>query len=68
MSRECLFLVGLHARRLLGTFWERGLNRSPINTISKYLEQSAPVRRSYRRRERPVWARVQARVEELVAE
>jgi transposase len=36
--------------------------------VSKYLEQSAPVRRAYRRRERPVWARVRPRVEELVAE
>ena len=44
---------------------ELGLSR---NTVSKYLEQSAPLRCSYRRRERPVWARVQARVEELVAE
>jgi transposase len=29
---------------------ELGLSR---NTVSKYLEQSAPVRRTYRRRERP---------------
>ena len=44
---------------------ELGLSR---NTVSKYLDQSAPVRRTYRRRGRPVWARVQARLEELVAE
>src|SRR5262249_23883338 len=44
---------------------ELGLSR---NTVSKYLDQSAPVRRAYPRRERPVWARVQPRVEELVAE
>ena len=44
---------------------ELGLSR---NTVSKYLEQSAPVRRTYRRRERPVWARVQPRLEELLAE
>lgn len=44
---------------------ELGLSR---NTVSKYLEQSAPLRRTYRRRERPVWARVQTRLEDLVAE
>jgi transposase len=44
---------------------ELGLSR---NTVSKYLEQSAPVRRTYRRRERAVWARVQPRLAELVAE
>jgi transposase len=38
------------------------------NMVSKYLERSAPVRRTYRRRERPVWARVQPRLEELLAE
>ena len=36
--------------------------------MSKYLDQSAPARRTYRRRGRPVWARVQPRLEELVAE
>jgi transposase len=44
---------------------ELGISR---NMVSKYLEQSAPVRRTYRRRERPVWARVQPRLEELLAE
>ena len=44
---------------------ELGLSR---NTVSKYLDQSVPVRHAYRRRERPVWARVQSRLEELVAE
>ena len=44
---------------------ELGLSR---NTVSKYLDQSVPVRRAYRRRKRPVWARVQSRLEELVAE
>jgi transposase len=44
---------------------ELGLSR---NTLSKYLEQSAPVRRTYRRRKRSIWARVQSRLEELVAE
>lgn len=44
---------------------ELGLSR---NTVSKYLDQSVPVRRTYRRRQRPVWARVQSRLEELVAE
>jgi predicted transcriptional regulator len=44
---------------------ELGLSR---NTVSKYLEQSVPVRHAYRRRKRPVWARVQSRLEELVAE
>jgi len=44
---------------------ELGLSR---NTVSKYLEQSVPVRRTYRRRQRPVWSRVQSRLEELVAE
>jgi len=44
---------------------ELGLSR---NTVSKYLEQSAAVRRTYRQRPRPVWALVQSRLEELVAE
>ena len=44
---------------------ELGLSR---NTVSKYLEQYAPVRRPYRQRERPVWVRVQPRLEELLAE
>jgi transposase len=44
---------------------ELGLSR---NTVSKYLDQSAPARRTYRQRGRPVWARVQPRLEELVAE
>jgi len=44
---------------------ELGLSR---NTVSKYLDQSAPVRHAYRRRKRPVWVRVQSRLEELVAE
>jgi transposase len=44
---------------------ELGLSR---NTVSKYLEQSAPVRRTYQRRARPVWVRVQPRLEELMAE
>ena len=44
---------------------ELGLSR---NTVSKYLEQSVPVHRTYRRRKRPVWGRVQSRLEELVAE
>ena len=38
------------------------------NTVSKYLEQSAPVRRAYQRCARPVWGRVRARLEELPAE
>jgi hypothetical protein len=42
-----------------------GLSR---NTVSKYLDQSVPVRGSYRRRPRPVWARVQPRLEELIGE
>jgi predicted transcriptional regulator len=41
---------------------ELGLSR---NTVSKYLEQSAPVRRTQRRRARPVWERVRERFEEL---
>ena len=44
---------------------ELGLSR---NTVSKYLDQSVPVRHAYRLRKRPVWARVQSRLEELVAE
>jgi transposase-like protein len=44
---------------------ELGLSR---NTVSKYLDQSVPLRHAYRRRKRPVWARVQSRLEELVAE
>jgi transposase len=44
---------------------ELGLSR---NTVSKYLEQSAPVRRSYRRRARPVWEQVRERLEELLSE
>jgi predicted transcriptional regulator len=44
---------------------ELGLSR---NTVSKYLDQSVPVRRTDRGRKRPVWARVQSRLEELVAE
>jgi transposase len=38
------------------------------NTVSKYLEQPAPERRIQRRRARPVWERVRARLEELLAE
>jgi transposase len=38
------------------------------NTVSKYLEQAVPVRQIYRQRQRPVWGRVQSRLEELVAE
>jgi hypothetical protein len=38
---------------------ELGLSR---NTISKYLGQPAPVRRTYRRRARPVWERVRERL------
>jgi transposase len=38
------------------------------NTVSKYLEESAPMRRTRRRRARPVWERMQARLEELLAE
>ena len=44
---------------------ELGISR---NTVRKYLEQSAPVRRLRGRRARPVWARVQPRLEELLAE
>jgi transposase len=44
---------------------ELGLSR---NTVSKYLEQSAPVRRTYRQRARPVWEGVRQRVEELLTE
>jgi len=38
------------------------------NTVSKYLGQSAPMRRPQRRRARPVWERVRARLEELLDE
>ena len=44
---------------------ELGLSR---NTVSKYLGQPAPVRRTYRRRARPVWERVCERLEVLVAD
>ena len=44
---------------------ELGLSR---NTVSKYLDQSAQARRTYRRRGRPVWVRVQPRLEEVVAD
>jgi transposase len=44
---------------------ELGLSR---NTVSKYLDQAVPVRRTYRQRQRPVWTQVQSRLEELVAE
>ena len=44
---------------------ELGLSR---NTVSKYLDQSVPERRTYHQRQRPVWERVQSRLEELVAE
>jgi len=44
---------------------ELGLSR---NTVGKYLDQSEPVRRGYKQRARPVWERVQSRVEELVTE
>jgi transposase len=44
---------------------ELGLSR---NTVSKYLTEAAPVRRRSRARARPVWERVQPRVEELLAE
>jgi transposase len=38
------------------------------NTVSKYLEQAALVRRTQRRRVRPVWERIRERLEELLAE
>jgi transposase len=38
------------------------------NTVSKYLEQAAPVPRTHRRRVRPVWERIRERVEELLVE
>ena len=41
---------------------ELGLSR---NTVSKYLEQSVPGHRTYRRRKRPVWGRVQSRLESI---
>jgi transposase len=44
---------------------ELGLSR---NTVSKYLEQSEPRRRPYGPRGRPVWERVESRLEELLAE
>jgi transposase len=44
---------------------ELGLSR---NTVSKYLTETAPMRRRHRQRARPVWERVQPRVEELLAE
>lgn len=44
---------------------ELGLSR---NTVSKYLTEAAPVRHRSRRRARPVWERVQPRLEELLAE
>lgn len=44
---------------------ELGLSR---NTVRKYLTESAPLRRGYRPRARPVWERAQPRLEELLAE
>jgi len=44
---------------------ELGVSR---NTVVKYLEQSEPERRRGRPRGRPVWAAVQPRLEELVAQ
>ena len=44
---------------------ELSISRNPV---SKYLEESAPMRRTRRRRARPVWERVQSRLEELLAE
>jgi transposase len=38
------------------------------NTVSKYLEQAAPVPRTHRRRVRPVWERIRERLEELLVE
>jgi len=38
------------------------------NTVSKYLEESAPIRHTRRRRVRPVWEGVRVRLEELLAE
>jgi len=38
------------------------------NTVSKYLEESAPIRHTRRRRARPVWEGVRVRLEELLAE
>jgi transposase len=44
---------------------ELGISR---NTVSKYLEQSEPLRRPGQPRGRPVWEGVKPRLEELVAE
>jgi predicted transcriptional regulator len=45
----------------------RGLSISR-KTVSKYLEESAPIRHTRRRRARPVWEGVRVRLEELLAE
>jgi transposase len=60
--RHKVLREGVSVRRVAR---ELGLSR---NTVSKYLEQSAPVRRTYRRRARPVWEGVRQRVEELLTE
>lgn len=44
---------------------ELGLSR---NTVAKYLAQSEPLSAARRQRQRPVWDRVKARLEELLAE
>ena len=60
--RHKVLIEGQSIRRVAR---ELGLSR---NTVSKYLEQSAAGAECDRGRSRPVWERVQPRLEELLAE
>jgi transposase len=60
--RHKVLIEGQSSRRVAR---EMGLSR---HTVRKYLEQSEPAARRYKPRGRPVWERVEARLEELLAE
>jgi transposase len=60
--RHKVLVEGQSVRRVAR---ELGLSRI---TVKKYLASSAPVRRGYTTRTRPVWERVRPRLEQLLAE
>jgi transposase len=60
--RHKVLVEGLSARRVAR---EMGVSR---NTVKRYLAQAAPVRVERETRRRPVWDKVRARLEELLAD
>jgi transposase len=60
--RHKRLVEGVSVRRIAR---EMGISR---NTVRKYLEQAEPVRQVRKRRGRPVWERIGARLEQLVEE